>query len=85
MARSRRLTDGTRWRTFMRLLRLDDLMTSYTNAGAPDPLGRFERRRGRACRKDLTSTSLAGDTNRSPYGLPPRLRRTLRSNSCDDH
>ncbi len=33
MARSRRLTDGTRWRTFMRLLRLDDLMTSYTNAG----------------------------------------------------
>ena len=34
MARSRRLTDGTRWRTFMRLLRVDDLMTSYTNAGA---------------------------------------------------
>ena len=32
MHRSRRLTDGTRWRTFMRLLRLDDLMTSYTNA-----------------------------------------------------
>jgi hypothetical protein len=32
MDRSRRLTDGTRWRTFMRLLRLDDLMTSYTNA-----------------------------------------------------
>jgi len=30
--RSRRLTDGTRWRTFIRLLRLDDLMTSYTNA-----------------------------------------------------
>jgi hypothetical protein len=24
--------DGTRWWTFMRLLRLDDLMTSYTNA-----------------------------------------------------
>ena len=36
MARSRRLTDGTRWRTFMRLLRLDDLMASYTNAGAPE-------------------------------------------------
>ena len=32
MDRSRRLTDGTRWRTFMRLLRLDDMMTSYTNA-----------------------------------------------------
>src|SRR5215471_5730837 len=32
MDRSRRLTDGTRWRTFMRLLRLDDLMTSYTSA-----------------------------------------------------
>src|SRR5580698_1398202 len=32
MDRSQRLTDGTRWRTFMRLLRLDDLMTSYTNA-----------------------------------------------------
>jgi hypothetical protein len=32
MERSWRLTDGTRWRTFMRLLRLDDLMTSYTNA-----------------------------------------------------
>jgi hypothetical protein len=32
MDRSRRLTDGTRWRTFMRLLLLDDLMTSYTNA-----------------------------------------------------
>jgi hypothetical protein len=32
MERSQRLTDGTRWRTFMRLLRLDDLMTSYTNA-----------------------------------------------------
>ena len=36
MDRSQRLTDGTRWRTFMRLLRLDDLMTSYTNAGAPE-------------------------------------------------
>src|SRR6476660_6485720 len=36
MARSRRLTNGTRWRTFMRLLRLDDLMASYTNAGAPE-------------------------------------------------
>jgi hypothetical protein len=32
MDRSRRLTDGTRWRTFMRLLGLDDLKTSYTNA-----------------------------------------------------
>jgi hypothetical protein len=32
MDRSQRLTDGTRWRTFMRLLRLDDLMSSYTNA-----------------------------------------------------
>jgi hypothetical protein len=30
--RSGRLTDGTRWRTFMRLLLLDDLITSYTNA-----------------------------------------------------
>src|SRR5262249_10831777 len=29
--RSRRLTDGTRWRTFIRFLRWDDLMTSYTN------------------------------------------------------
>jgi hypothetical protein len=29
--RSRRLRDGTSWRTFMRLLRLDDLMTSYTH------------------------------------------------------
>jgi hypothetical protein len=36
MARSRRLTDGTMWRTFMRLLLLDDLMASYTNAGAPE-------------------------------------------------
>ena len=36
MDRSRRLTDGTRWRTFMQLLRLDDLMASYTNAGAPE-------------------------------------------------
>jgi hypothetical protein len=34
-ARSLRLTDGTRWRTFMRLLRLGDLMASYTNSGAP--------------------------------------------------
>jgi len=32
MNRSRRLTDGTTWRIFIRLLRLDDLMTSYTNA-----------------------------------------------------
>jgi hypothetical protein len=32
MDRSRRLTDGTRWRTFMRFLRLDDLMAFYTNA-----------------------------------------------------
>ena len=32
MDRSRRLKEDTRWRTFMRLLRLDDLMTSYTNA-----------------------------------------------------
>jgi hypothetical protein len=31
MDRSRRLK-GTRWRTFMLFLRLDDLMTSYTNA-----------------------------------------------------
>jgi hypothetical protein len=30
--RTRRLRDGTSWRTFMRLLRLDDLMTSYTHA-----------------------------------------------------
>ena len=36
MDRSQRLKDGTRWRTFMRLLRLDDLMTSYTYAGAPE-------------------------------------------------
>jgi hypothetical protein len=35
MARSRRLTDGTRWWTFMRLLRLEDLMASYTNTGVP--------------------------------------------------
>jgi hypothetical protein len=32
MDRSQRLTDGTRWWTFMRLLLFDDLMTSYTNA-----------------------------------------------------
>jgi hypothetical protein len=32
MDRSQRLTDGTRWRIFMRLLLLDDLITSYTNA-----------------------------------------------------
>jgi hypothetical protein len=32
MDRSQRLTDGTRWRTFIRLLLFDDLMTSYTNA-----------------------------------------------------
>jgi hypothetical protein len=32
MDRSQRLTDGTRWQTFMRLLLLDDLITSYTNA-----------------------------------------------------
>jgi len=32
MDRSRRLKDGTRWRTFMRLLQLDDLIISYTNA-----------------------------------------------------
>ena len=32
MDKSQRLTDGTRWRTFMRLLLLDDLMTSYLNA-----------------------------------------------------
>jgi hypothetical protein len=32
MDRSQRLTDGTRWRTFMRLLLLDDLITSYTHA-----------------------------------------------------
>jgi hypothetical protein len=32
MDRSRQLTDGTRWRTFMRLLRVDDLVAFYTNA-----------------------------------------------------
>src|ERR1700683_3864976 len=32
MDRSLRLKNGTRWRTFMRLLLLDDLITSYTNA-----------------------------------------------------
>src|SRR5262245_43531704 len=36
MARSRRLTDGTRWRIFIWFLRLDYLMASYTNAGAPE-------------------------------------------------
>ena len=30
--RSQRLKDGTRWRTFILFLRLDDLITSYTNA-----------------------------------------------------
>ena len=34
MDRSQRLTDGTRWWTFMRLLLFEDLMTSYTNARA---------------------------------------------------
>jgi hypothetical protein len=33
--RTQRLTDGTRWRTFMRLLRLDDLLTSYTQSACP--------------------------------------------------
>jgi hypothetical protein len=32
MDRRQRLMDGTRKRTFMRLLLFDDLMTSYTNA-----------------------------------------------------
>ena len=32
MSKSQRLTDDTGWRKFMRLLRLDDMMTSYTNA-----------------------------------------------------
>src|SRR5262245_12350174 len=32
MDRSQRLMDCKRWRTFIRLLRLDDLTTSYTNA-----------------------------------------------------
>ena len=32
MDRSQRLTDGTKRRTCMRFLLLDDLMTSYTNA-----------------------------------------------------
>jgi hypothetical protein len=32
MERSQRLTDSKRWRTFIRLLRLDFLMTSYTSA-----------------------------------------------------
>ena len=32
MGRSQRLTDGKRWRIFMRLLLLDELITSYTNA-----------------------------------------------------
>jgi len=32
MDRRQRLTDGTRWRTFMRFLRLDDLTIFYTNA-----------------------------------------------------
>jgi len=33
MTRRRRLTDDARLRTFMRLLRLENLMPSYTNAG----------------------------------------------------
>src|SRR5665213_1304944 len=32
MDSSGRLKDGTRWRTFMRFLLLDDLITSYTHA-----------------------------------------------------
>ncbi len=39
MDRNWRLKDGTRWRTFMRLLRLDDLMTSYTKARPGGGLG----------------------------------------------
>src|SRR6187402_3576248 len=43
MAMSRRLTDGTRWRTFMRLRRLDELMASYTSAGARGACGELAR------------------------------------------
>ena len=32
MDRSQRLTDGTRWRTFMLLLLFDDMTKCYTNA-----------------------------------------------------
>jgi hypothetical protein len=32
IARSWRFTAGTRWLIFMRLLRLDELIASYTNA-----------------------------------------------------
>jgi hypothetical protein len=46
MDRTWRLTDGKRWRTFMLLLRLDDLMTSYTNArpGAGPSMASFLKR-----------------------------------------
>src|SRR5215510_14082883 len=50
-ARSRRLTDGTRWRTFMRFLRLDDLTASYTNALFASSCKRWLRPQPRYFRK----------------------------------
>src|SRR5579862_2282033 len=60
MDRRRRLTDGTRWRTFMRLLLLNDLMTSYTNArpGAGGGLPIF-----RPCGSILSEHKLHGELN----------------------
>src|SRR5215831_17655918 len=68
MDRSQRLTDGTRWRTFMRLLRLDDLMTSYTQR-AP---WSWAPRGGSRPRPQDSSRRGAGPRRCSALGIPAR-------------
>jgi hypothetical protein len=76
MDRSRRLKDGTRWRIFMRLLRLDDLMTSYTNA-RPGAGLRTPRVTARRTSPDVARLGYQLDRSRHAVSLwgPSKLRR----------
>ena len=69
MDRSQRLTDGTRGRTFMRFFRLEDLMTSYTNAGAPELAPRGV---STSARPQDSSRHDAAPRRRSALGIPAR-------------
>src|SRR5579871_6156844 len=68
MDRSQRLMDGTWWRTFIRLLRMYDLMTSYTKA----PSLSWPPRGGSALA--VTESSHAGTS--CSYNLPARYLLT---------
>jgi len=69
MDRSQRLTDGRRWWTLMRFLQLDDLITSYTNAGAPELAPRGGSRPRHGLRTPRVTVPHLADVARLVYQL----------------